>query len=422
LHEVALAKSDTPRLAILGAGPIGLEAALYARKLQYAVKVYERGRIGEHLQRWGHVRLFSPFGSNSTTLGREAILAEKPKHTFPGEADCISGRDHLRAYLEPLAATEMLKPCLVTETQVLAVGRHGCFKNDTPGDAKRGKQPFRLLLRDARNVERIEEADIVFVCTGTYGQHRWLGDGGIPALGETAAEPYISYHLDDILGERLNHYAGKTVLVVGSGYSAATSVCSLADLSLKHPDTWVYWATRAAGSQPLRRQPQDSLRERDRLAVRANNLATRTDDNVEFHPQTLIETVETAGPDRGFKVTARRGGQPITWTVDRIVANVGYTPNTDIYRELQVHECYASQGPMKLAASLLGQRNEDCLKQTSCGPDTLRNPEPNFFILGAKSYGRNTNFLLRVGFEQVREVFTLITGKANLDLYKGVRA
>ena len=52
------------------------------------------------------------------------------------------------------------------------------------------------------------------------------------------------------------------------------------------------------------------------------------------------------------------------------------------------------------------------------GPATLRNPEPNFYILGAKSYGRNSNFLLRTGFEQVREVFTLITGKADLDLYK----
>jgi hypothetical protein len=417
-----MAKSDMGRIAILGAGPIGLEAALYARKLQYPVKIYERGRVGDHLQRWGHVRLFSPFGLNSTPLGREAICAGKPKHSFPGETDCTTGREHLRAYLEPLAATDLLKDCLVTDTQVLAVGRRGYFKNDEPSEPKRGKQPFRLLLRDARKAERIEEADIVLDCTGTYGQHRWLGDGGIPCLGELAAEPLISYGLDDILGDRLMHYAGKTVLVVGAGYSAATAVCSLADLSLKHPDTWVYWATRGASTQPIHREPHDPLRERDRLAVRANTLATRTDDNVEFRSQAVIEAIETAGPDRGFKVVARCAGQPITWNVDRIVANLGFTPNTDLYRELQIHECYASLGPMKLAASRLAKRNEDCLNQTSCGPDALRNPEPNFFILGAKSYGRNAKFLLRIGFEQVREVFTLISGKPNLDLYKGTKA
>jgi hypothetical protein len=73
---------------------------------------------------------------------------------------------------------------------------------------------------------------------------------------------------------------------------------------------------------------------------------------------------------------------------------------------------------MKLAAALLGQKAQDCLKVASAGPESLRNPEPNYFILGAKSYGRNSHFLLRVGFEQVRDVFTLITGNAGLDLYK----
>jgi thioredoxin reductase len=414
-----MAKSDKPRVAILGAGPIGLEAALYARKLDFAVAVYERSRVGEHLLRWGHVRLFTPFGMNVTPLGRATLKVEKPKLTLPADGDSLTGREHFRSYLEPLAASDSLKGCIVTETQVLNVGRRGLLKDEL--DDTRGSRPFRLLLREARGKERVEEADIVLDCTGTYGQHRWLGDGGIPAIGELAAETQINYGVDDILGDRVQQYAGKTVLVVGSGYSAATAVCSLADLAARNQDTWVLWAARGSGTQPIRRVPQDPLRERDRLAVRANNLATRTDGNVEFHPQAVIEAVENLGPDRGFKVVARKGGQNATWTVDRIVANLGYTPNTDLYGELQVHECYASLGPMKLAAALQGSRNDDCLKQASCGPETLRNPEPNFFILGAKSYGRNSNFLMRVGFDQIREVFTLLTGKAGLDLYKGAK-
>jgi hypothetical protein len=159
------------------------------------------------------------------------------------------------------------------------------------------------------------------------------------------------------------------------------------------------------------------LRERDRLAVRANNLATRTDGNVEFHAQTFIEAVECPGRDQGFKVRARCGAKAVTWDVERLIANVGYTPDNSLYRELQVHECYASLAPMNLAA-VLGERRQDHLKQAGSGPESLRSPEPNFFILGAKSYGRNSSFLLRAGFEQVRDAFTLITGKAALDLYK----
>jgi hypothetical protein len=62
---------------------------------------------------------------------------------------------------------------------------------------------------------------------------------------------------------------------------------------------------------------------------------------------------------------------------------------------------------MNLSAALLGAAGDgtaDCLAQASHGVAALRVPEPNFFVLGMKSYGRNSTFLLRVGYEQVDEV------------------
>jgi thioredoxin reductase len=413
-----MARPDAPRIAVLGAGPIGLEAALYARRLDLPVTVYEAGRVGEHLHRWGHVRLFSPFGMNSTPLGRATIRADQPQHAVPADGDCTTGKGHLATYLEPLAKSSLLRGCIRTDTQVLQLGRRGLLKDDSPGDGRRTGQPFRLLVREAKIKERIDEADVVLDCTGTYGQHRWLGDGGIPALGELAAEPHISYGLEDILGDRQQRYAGKSVLLVGAGYSAATAACSLAALAEKHPETWVIWLARGGSTQPIKRLANDPLRERDRLAVRANQLATRGDGNLEFHHQAAVEAVEFAGADRGFRVTARVAGKPRTWEVERVIAHVGYTPDTGLYRELQVHECYASLGPMALAAALSKHAGADCLSIPAQGPAALRNPEPNFFILGAKSYGRHSHFLLKTGFEQVREAFTLITGKPDLDLYR----
>ncbi|MCI0639331.1 MAG: NAD(P)-binding domain-containing protein [Gemmataceae bacterium] len=414
-----MAKTETPRIAILGAGPIGLEAAACAQALGMPFTVYERGRVGEHLLRWGHVRLFSPFGMNSTPLGRSVILKNVPKYEFPADDACITGREHVSAYLTPLA--EAFEDRIQTDTLVLQVGRRGLLKEDEPGSATRAQQPFRLLLRDKQNRERIEEADIVLDCTGTYAQHRWLGEGGIPAVGELAAEGQISYFLDDILGERRQHYANRNTLVVGAGFSAATTVCNLAALAADNPSAWVYWIARCQGHWPFKRIPNDPLKERDRLALKANNLAARTDDNVEFHPQTVVEAIESAGPERGFRVVTRSLGKQRVFEVERIVANVGYSPDRLLYRELQIHECYASLGPMKLAAALVestpGKSNGegDCLRKSSHGPESLRNPEPNFYILGSKSYGRNAQFLMRVGFEQIRDVFRLITGKADLD-------
>ena len=89
---------------------------------------------------------------------------------------------------------------------------------------------------------------------------------------------------------------------------------------------------------------------------------------------------------------------------------------TRIYRELQVHECYATLGPMNLAASLLG-KSGDCLAQPAPGPETLKNPEPRFFILGAKSYGRNSAFLIQLGLSQIRSAYALLHKDPGLDLY-----
>ena len=86
----------------------------------------------------------------------------------------------------------------------------------------------------------------------------------------------------------------------------------------------------------------------------------------------------------------------------------GSVGDARMYRQLQVHECYATCGPMKLAASLLASSSTDCLTQESQGAESLKNPEPDFYILGSKSYGRNATFLLRVGWEQVDEVFSLL--------------
>ena len=408
-----MTRGERPRIAILGAGPVGLEAALQAASLQLPFTVYERGKVGEHLHRWGHVRLFSPFGMNSTPLGRKRIAADEPGHELPADSEILTGRQHLAAYVDPLAKSPLLREHIRTETVVLQVGRRGFLKEDAPGDAARGQHPFLLLLRHA-NKELIEEAEVVLDCTGTYGQPRFLGEGGIPAAGEAAARQHITWGLEDILGEKSSTYADKTTLVVGGGYSAAATVCNLAKLAEKHSATWVIWLTRGKGTQPIKRFVNDPLKERDQLAVRANMLATRGDGNVEFHSQSVVTAIECGGADRGFKIRAVCGGKGMTWDVDRLIANVGYTPNTDLYRELQVHESYATLGTTNLAAVLFKHGGGDCLGVPSSGAETLRNPEPNFYVLGAKSYGRFSNFLLRTGSQQVRDVFTLLMGKRHV--------
>jgi threonine dehydrogenase-like Zn-dependent dehydrogenase len=411
-------------IAIIGAGPIGLEAALYAVQRGFRVTVFEQAHdVAAHVRDWGHVRMFSPFGRNSSEWGRGAL--RDAGQLLPADDDLLTGEEFAERYLVPLSRLPQLSEYIRAGMPVWRIGRRDSLKTERIGDPARAREPFRLALGSPL---RHVEADVVLDCTGTYSQHNWLGAGGIPCPGEfeglpanevvhiqssVAFGPSIEYRLPRIIGSPNSQYADCTTLVVGSGYSAATNVVALAMLQVDRPETRVIWATRRRGSAPIERIADDRLRERDRLAAQANELAVSGRPPVLWKPGRCI---------RRIGLTAGDGPDAVRWSVslesdtreietieaDHIIANVGYRPDRSLYEELQVHECYATQGPMKLAAKLLGETSADCLAQTSHGPETLRNPEPDFFILGAKSYGRNSNFVVQVGLQQIVDVFQLI--------------
>lgn len=408
-------RKSKPRLAILGAGPIGLEAALYAAELGLPFTLYEQGKPAEHVRRWSHIRLFTPFTTNTTRLGLRILREEYPHRSLPGPAALLTGGEHSEAYLEPLGQSSRVRERMESQTQVLRIGRRHLLKHDRAGDPTRAHEPFVLLLRGPQG-ERFEEADAVFDCTGTYGQPRYLGPGGLPALGEAESRPHIQYHLPDISGTQKSRYANKNTLVVGAGYSAAASVCQLADVAREFPDTWVIWLTRATRSQPIVRFMNDPLRERDLLAARANLLATRTDGNVEHHPLSSVQVVQSMGADQGFLVEALCDGKTMEWEVDHVIAAVGYRPDRTLYQELQVSESGTTGGPSGIAGTIPHDPPLDS-STPLLSRQALLTGEPNFFILGAKSYGADSSFFLRTGFDQVRLAFSVLMEDASLDLY-----
>jgi hypothetical protein len=420
---------DTPaRIAVLGAGPIGLETALYARYLGYDVDLYERGQVAENVLRWGHVRLFTPWRDNVSPLGLAALSAQNESWRPPDADALLTGRQFAEDYLLPLAHSDLLVDGLRTHTKVVAVGRPRQLKGDNVGLEAREEDDFRILLHDESGNESVATADVVIDAGGTYGHHNWAGRGGVPAPGETAAGGQIEYGLPDILGRDRENYAGRRVLVVGAGYSAATSVVALAELATAAPGTHVVWITRRAPSAgeagPIAIIDHDRLAERDRLARAANALAGGASSAVEYQPGRMIEAIDrsTANERLSVRLSANldetAADRRETVEIDRIVANVGCRGDGQVYGELQVHECYASGGPMKLAAALAGKASADCLAQSSHGPQSLLTTEPDFYILGSKSYGRNPRFLLSIGLAQIRDLFTVIGDRADLDLYR----
>ena len=405
--------SPIPRdIAIVGAGPIGLEAALYANALGHRPTVYERLEAGANIRRWGFLELFSPWSLNTSPLGL-ATLGEQGLEVPPGD-HCPGGKEYCDRYLQPLAAS--LGGSLRTSREVLAISRAGLLKTEAIGAPERARRRFQLLVADTGGGMETARSDVVIDASGVYRNHGNLGDGGIPAPGEEALSEKITYHIPDLLGADRPLYAGRTTLLVGAGYSAATVLESFAKLMETEPRTRLVWARRDNRREPLDLYENDPLPQRDRLAREANRFATDPPEGCD-----VLSGFVTAGLERtGERVAVRliSASETSTVEVDRIVSMTGYRPDTGFHRELQVHLCYATEGPMKLAAALLGSGSSgDCLERKELTGETLLNPEPGYYIAGHKSYGRRSDFLLRTGIEQVRDIFRLIEEDESLDLY-----
>ena len=368
-----------PTVAILGAGPLGVEAALAVADLGWPFTVYEAGQVGESVGRWAFAKMLTPFGWNTTPLGLQTLQRFLPGKELPPPTAFQTGREFREGYLLPIAQSPMLNPHIKLQHSVLSISRTGTRKLHDDRNA-----PFRLLVRGPNNVELLATADVILDCTGTYTRPNWLGDGGIPALGELASRQFIPYWLDDICGAKKANYLGRSIIVIGSGLSAATAITDLSKIAVENASTWTTWLTNTRRRLPILRLQNDPLRERDRLATAANTLAGRGEGNIDHHGDVRIDEVQCAGMDKGYRVVGRISGKSQTWEAERLLAHVGYKPDATMTAELNIAE------PTGEAITA----------------------EQNYFILGSKSAGRSRMFLLRDGHEQLRQIFERLTKRA----------
>jgi len=397
-------------LAIIGAGPVGLEAGALAVELGFDVHVFERGEVGAHALAWGHVRMFTPWRMN---LGPASVrLLTNHGWTAPDVAALPTGDELAERVLAPLAATPELKARVHAHTQVVHVGRHGVKKHDR--DGSRAGHPFRLLVRDVGGRESFLHAHAVIDASGTFGQPNLAGTGGIPARGEIYLAPQMSYHPDDVLGSRRERYAGKTTLVLGGGASAVTSVVALEQLAREATGTRVAWVTRRATTGFAGETPDDSLPARAALYAEGRRLQAGGSEHVKWWGGGECEGIEYNSATHRYRAQFATPAGARMEDADQVLVNCGYGPDGSLYRELHVHESYETLAPIKIATALQAAGTSDCVKIPALGAAVLETPEPHFFVLGAKSYGRSSSFLLETGYRQVADVLARLAESAGL--------
>ena len=99
--------------------------------------------------------------------------------------------------------------------------------------------------------------------------------------------------------------------------------------------------------------------------------------------------------------------------MDGTAAAVGYRPDESLFAPLGGRPAYVCADQTREAVELRGPDRPN--GAGLAGRKRRRDGTPGYYLLGAKSYGTNSNFLLRVGHRQVQDVFREILREADDD-------
>jgi thioredoxin reductase len=384
-------------VVVIGAGPLGLAAAAHLWERGLEPVVLEAGdgpaaAVGE----WGHVRLFSEWPELVDPAATRLLASTgwtAPASGYPTGAKWVSG------YLTPLAA--VLGRRVRYGARVVGVGRKG---RDLSVDAGRTEQPFVIHVRDGAEVESLIEAKAVIDASGTWMSPNPVGAGGIPALGEdAAAEAGLLAHRIPAFQDAEN-FAGRHVVVVGNGHSAATAITELARIARDHRDTRITWVLRRGTvGNTFGGGDADELPARGALGQRAK--AAVTDGLVDLVTGFRTERIECSDDHVGLVAEDGR----VLGAVDQVVVLTGFRPDLSFLSEIRLELDCRLQAPARIAADV-DPNIHSCGSVRAIGAADLTHPEPGFYIVGAKSYGRASTFLALTGYEQVRSVAAELAG------------
>lgn len=432
----ALSHEPPSRLAILGAGAAGIEAALYARFLGYQVQLFEAHSVGHHWLHAPNAELLETWPEATTRLGVQAIQAQEAHWKLPGPLVRPTAKEFVDAYLRPLAASDLLSDCLQEGVQVLSVTRGDSSKREPLAWAERRAQPF--LLRVKQGVDLVwHEADVVFDATGTWRSPAACGIGGTELVtNELPAQRIHCGLLDPLhdLPQQPEHW-----MLLGAGLTAACNLLTLAKWTQTLPGLRVTWVVRREGTpgenfpvpQIMRDSQSSPVSGRiQQLSAQANQLAQAALAGqsawLQFiSGQSLLELGDEKQSEQRLpeSFAAKLQGETnlLLKGVNHLVASTGYRPQLNHCRELQLAFSRTSECPLSIAE--FPSQAEDDPYGVSEHPQvgTYLNcvlTEPDYYLLGDVRAGRLGGVTLPELHSQLVTHFALLRGREALNLYR----
>lgn len=405
---------DTPAtIGIIGAGPIGLEAALYGRYLGYDVIVFEERKLedivceAEGRVTWEYAKdLVSP-------LGVMAIQTQDESWQPPGPSECWTVAEWWAKYLRPLAESDLVVDSIRFDSHVATIARSDWRKHEqpTPEECEDGRGGWDFVIES--NGDR-PAVDAVIDASGLAFQ-LGVANGGLTVRGEFHAATAQLLTQVSTLGTKaieLHPSANKRTLVAGDAIEAVESLLTLLHIKSKFPATEIVWTTphdrERATSGPIDPQRFGGGRPLLEEAIAKVNQAALEGKLIDWRPGAPIDRIDQVGDETGrpsWKV-AIAGDDPEELTVDALHTHGHRFSDWSLERELQFWACPVWESLPSLSPYVQSH--------LAAMPQRI---EPNFYVAGEKSYGRLETFRFVDGLAQIRDIFADLADRATLDLY-----
>ncbi len=248
-------------IAVIGAGSVGIEAALYARFLGYNVDIYDTGRPARAATRWHHRSIEATVAECTTSLGHAALSAQEESYRRPNSTTIFTGKQYADEYLTPVAKTDLLHDFVHINSSVIEVGRYRSTLDSLPilansvehgtialpslsrsygrgaggeglprrseslaglADAlqSRANDEFRLVINSRDRGLYTARADIVLDCRGyDKGSSGW-GPGGTQSVGANSVQGFVHQWLPGDARFEARLLDGKQTLLFGQSEHA----------------------------------------------------------------------------------------------------------------------------------------------------------------------------------------------------------
>ena len=355
---------------------------------------------GAAVREWGHVRLFSPWSRADRPRCREP--ARRRRLGRPRRRQLPDRRRVGRPATSQPLADALSTPPTWSRSASAAASSAWPAGPGPPRGLRSGvgavHRPRRDRLGPGRSPRRPSSTRQAPGADPT----RSAADG-LPALGEAEHADRICYGIPDLGDPQGGHrYAGKHV--VGRRYVAPpprtpSSGSPSSPSGARHPGH--------LAAAPAQRRTTRSAVATTTSSRRAGRSASRAERAVgsgrrrRSSPRSAPPRSRAATTDR---LTVVASAASTVTDVDEIVVVTGFRPDLDVAVRGPARPRPGAVSRRRTLAPLIDPNVHSCGTVYPHGATELVQPEPGFYLVGMKSYGRAPSFLALTGCEQARSV------------------